>query len=240
MWERLEEGARRLGLSLTGDQVRQFQAYHESLVEWNRRVNLTAITDRTQVQVRHFLDSLTITLALDGLPWAGGGFALLDIGSGAGLPGIPLKIVYPLARLVLVDSVGKKTAFLRHIVAQLGLTRVEVVTRRAEEMAHLAGYRESFDLVVCRAVGGLATVAELTLPFCRMGGLAVAPRKGAIEPELAGARTAVGLLGGRLKEVIPVGIEGLEGHVLVVLEKMTATPAAYPRRPGLPAKRPLR
>lgn len=237
---RLNEGARRLGLALTGEQVRQFQAYHESLIEWNSRVNLTGITDGEEVQVRHFLDSLTITLALEGLPWAGGGFALLDIGSGAGLPGIPLRIACPAARLVLVDSVAKKTAFLRHIVAELALPGVEVVTRRAEEMAHQAEYRESFELVVCRAVGGLATVAELTLPFCRVGGVAVAPKKGGIEAELAAAGPAMALLGGRLRGVREVNLEGLEQHVLVIMEKTAATPAAYPRRPGIPAKRPLR
>ncbi len=240
MLEKLEEGARHLGLTLTPEQVHQFQAYFESLVEWNRRVNLTAITDPEAVQVRHFLDSLTITLALEGLPWAGSGFALLDIGSGAGMPGIPLKIVYPLARLVLVDSVAKKTAFLTHVVAQLALPGVEVVTRRAEEMAHRPEYRESFDLVVCRAVAGLATLAELTLPFCRLGGVVVAPKKGGIEAELAAARPAVDLLGGRLRGIRPVDVEGLEQHVLVIMEKTAATPAAYPRRPGLPAKRPLR
>ncbi len=156
------------------------------------------------------------------------------------MPGIPLKIVYSPARLVLVDSVAKKTAFLRHVVGELGLQGVEVITRRAEEMAHLGEYRESFDLVVCRAVAALATVAELTLPFCRIGGLAVAPKKGDIEQELARAGAATAVLGGRLRGVREVNIEGLEEHVLVVLEKTAATPAAYPRRPGMPAKRPLR
>lgn len=240
MLEKLEEGARRLGLALTGDQVRQFQAYYEALVQWNRRVNLTSITGCEEVQVRHFVDSLTITMALDGVPWAGGRFALLDIGTGAGMPGIPLKIACPQARLVLVDSVAKKTAFLRHVVGELGLQGVEVITRRAEEMAHLGEYRESFDLVVCRAVAALATVAELTLPFCRIGGLAVAPKKGDIEQELARAGAATAVLGGRLRGIREVNVEGLEDHVLVVLEKTAATPAAYPRRPGIPARRPLR
>ncbi len=218
----------------------QFQAYYESLIEWNRRVNLTAITDHEGVQIRHFVDSLTITLALDGVPWAKAGFALLDIGTGAGMPGIPMKIIYPRARLVLVDSVAKKTAFLRHLVGELGLEGVEVLTARAEEMAHHNEYRASFDLVVCRAVGGLATLAELTLAFCRMGGLVVAPKKGDIEAELNGAVPALAVLGGRLRAVREVNLKGLEGHVLVVMEKVAETPAAYPRRPGLPAKRPLR
>ncbi len=237
--EKLEEGSRRLGLELTADQVRQFEAYYDSLVRWNRRVNLTGITDRDEAQVRHFVDSLTVTLALEGAPWAGDGFALLDVGTGAGMPGIPLKVVYPRARLVLLDSVAKKTAFLREVVGELGLEGVEVVTRRAEELAHLARYRESFDLVVCRAVGSLATVAELMLPFCRKGGLAVVHKKGDMERELGQAEAAANVLGGRLRGVREVNIEGLEQHVLVVLEKTAATPAAYPRRTGMPAKRPL-
>lgn len=238
--EKLEAGARRLGLALSEEQVGLFEAYYEALMRWNRRINLTGITDRDEVQVKHFVDSLAITLALDGVFWAGGSFGLLDVGTGAGMPGIALKIAYPRARLVLVDSVAKKTAFLQEVVGQLGLQGVEVVTRRAEELAHLGGYREGFDLVVCRAVGSLATVAELMLPFCVTGGLAVSPRKGDTEGEVARAGKAIDVLGGRLRAVRDVGVDGLEGHVLVIMEKAAATPAAFPRRPGVPAKRPLR
>jgi len=229
-----------LALPLTEDQLAQFQAYYEQLVEWNRRVNLTGITDYQEVQVKHFVDSLTITLALKGIPWADGNLSMLDIGTGAGMPGIPLKIVRPGARLVLLDSIAKKTAFLRHIVGELGLEGVEILTQRAEEIGHLTDYRESFDLVVCRAVSQLATVAELTLPFCRIGGLAVIPKKAGIESELSQADGAIGLLGGGLNAVRKVAVKGLEQHILVVLEKTSMTPPAYPRRPGLPAKRPLR
>lgn len=229
-----------MALPLTEDQLAQFQAYYEQLVEWNRRVNLTGITDYQEVQVKHFVDSLTITLALKGIPWADGNLSMLDIGTGAGMPGIPLKIVRPGARLVLLDSIAKKTAFLRHIVGELGLEGVEILTQRAEEIGHLTDYRESFDLVVCRAVSQLATVAELTLPFCRIGGLAVIPKKAGIESELSQADGAIGLLGGGLNAVRKVAVKGLEQHILVVLEKTSMTPPAYPRRPGLPAKRPLR
>ena len=156
------------------------------------------------------------------------------------MPGIPLKIVYPGARLLLLDSIAKKTAFLRHIVVELGLQGVEILTQRAEAIAHLTDYRESFDLVVCRAVSQLATVAELTLPFCRIGGLAVIPKKDGIERELSEAKGALDILGGNLKTVQQVTIGGLEQHLLVVLEKTSITPPAYPRRPGVPTKRPLR
>ncbi len=234
------EGARQLGLPLTDHQLQLFQTYYEQLVDWNSRVNLTGITDYEEVQLKHFVDSLTIVLALEGAKWVDGNFALLDIGTGAGMPGLPLKLVYPKAKLLLMDSVGKKTAFLRHITEQLRLEEVEVLTGRAEEMGHLPELRETFDLVVCRAVSELATVAELTLPFCRTGGLAVVPKKKGIERELSQARGAVDILGGNLKTVQQVTVRGLEEHVLVVLEKTSPTPVAYPRRPGIPAKRPLR
>jgi 16S rRNA (guanine527-N7)-methyltransferase len=240
MMERLQEGSRQLALALTEQQLQQFQTYYEELVEWNRKVNLTAITDYEEVQVKHFLDSLSIVLALKGADWANGSFALLDIGTGAGMPGIPLKIVHPRAKLVLLDSVAKKTAFLHDAVRELALEGVDIVTRRAEDIGHLSEYRETFDLVVCRAVSQLATVAEITLPFCRIGGLAVIPKKDGIEGELSQANAAIGILGGKFKTVQQVTIRGLEQHLLVVLEKTSMTPPAYPRRPGIPAKRPLR
>jgi 16S rRNA (guanine527-N7)-methyltransferase len=240
MMEKLVEGARQLALPLTERQLQQFQTYYEQLVEWNRRVNLTGITDYEEVQVKHFVDSLTIVMALEGSALVKGNFALLDIGTGAGMPGIPLKIAHPEARLVLLDSIAKKTAFLRHIVGELGLDGVDVLTERAEEIGHLPDYRERFDLVVCRAVGQLATVAELSLPFCRIGGLAVIPKKDGIEQELSQGNGAIGILGGKLKSVREVTIKGLDQHLLVVLEKTSPTPVTYPRRPGIPAKRPLR
>jgi 16S rRNA (guanine527-N7)-methyltransferase len=150
-----------------------------------------------------------------------------------------LKIVHPGARLVLLDSVAKKTAFLQYIAGELELDGIEVLTGRAEEVGHLQEYRDSFDLVVCRAVSQLATVAELTLPFCRTGGLAVIPKKDGIDPELTDAAGAINILGGRLKGIREVPLEGLEQHLLVVLEKVSMTPPMYPRRPGIPAKRPL-
>lgn len=240
MMERLVEGARELRLPLTEHQLRQFQTYYEQLMEWNRRVNLTGITDYDEVQVKHFVDSLSIDLTLEGATWADGNFALLDIGTGAGMPGIPLKILHPAARLVLLDSVTKKTAFLRHVVEELALTEVEILTQRAENVGHLPGYRDRFDLVVCRAVSQLATVAELTLPFCRTGGLSVIPKKDGIEDELSQANAAISIVGGKLRTVQQVAVKGLEQHLLVVLEKTSPTPATYPRRPGIPTKRPLR
>ncbi len=239
MLESLLHGARQLGIVLTPDQVRQFQLYYEELVEWNRRVNLTAITDYEEVQTRHFLDSLTVITVLNNQPRAEGDFSLIDVGTGGGIPGIPLKIVLKQARAVLLDSVAKKTAFVQHAVTALGLDRTEVVTGRAEALAHQPGYRQTFHLAVCRAVSKLAAIAELTLPFLQEGGLAIIYKKGDIQQELTQAGRAIETLGGRTKEVRRIDLEGLEGHCLVVLEKAAPTPPRFPRRAGMPEKRPI-
>jgi 16S rRNA (guanine527-N7)-methyltransferase len=239
MLETLLRGAQQLGISLTTQQTGQFQTYYEQLVAWNEKVNLTSITDYEEVQTKHFLDSLTIVPVLSKEPWAGSEFSLIDIGTGAGFPGIPLKIVLPGTRIVLLESVGKKTAFLTYVVDTLGLSDAEIVKGRAEEVAHRTDYREKFEVAVGRALGKLATLAELTLPFCRQGGLVIAPKKGEIGAELDRAGRAMEQMGGRLKGLLETHIEGLKDHRLVVMEKVTVTPPQYPRRPGMPAKRPL-
>ncbi len=237
----LIEGARRLGLQLTVAQVRQFDLYYRELVEWNTRINLTAITDYRAVQVRHFLDSLTVIGVLPADESEEPGFSLIDIGAGAGFPGVPLKIALPQCRLVLLESTGKKAAFLRHIVGELDLVDVEVLNSRAEETAHLELYRERFSLVVSRALGPLPALAELTLPFCRIGGRFVAHKKGDIEQEIEAARSAIRTLGGRLDRIETVELgEAGDVRYLVLVDKISATPDRYPRRAGLPKRRPIR
>lgn len=245
--ERLIDGAKRLGLPLTAEQVASFQLYYEELVRWNRRVNLTAIVDYEEVQLKHFLDSLTVALALKEMP-----SRILDIGTGAGLPGVPLKILYPGIGLTLVDSVHKKAAFLHHLIDVLGLEGVEVLAERAEKLAHDESYRQRFDVVLSRGVAKLATLAELALPFCSLGGAFIAMKKGEIDEEVSAAAKAIDILGGRLRDVKPVRLETLEMNdgegwgefekekrVLVIIDKLTPTPQRYPRRPGIPQKRPL-
>lgn len=234
--ERLISGAQRLGLFLTPEQVARFQVYYEELIRWNRRVNLTAIVDYEEVQLKHFLDSLTITLALKGLP-----SHLLDIGTGAGFPGVPLKILYPRISLTLVDSVHKKAAFLHHLLARLDLEGVAVLAERAEHLAHDERYRQRFDIVLSRGVAKLATLAELTLPFCALGGAFIALKKGEVDGEIAAAARAIDILGGRLRDVKRVSLEEFEKEerVLVIIDKLTPTPQRYPRRPGSPQKHPL-
>jgi len=232
--EKLIAGAGKLGLSLTPLQVELFQRYYEELVEWNRRVNLTAIVDYEGVQLKHFLDSLTVA------PLINESCRLLDIGTGAGFPGLPLKIVFPDIAVTLVDSVHKKAAFLSHLVDRLSLDGVEVIAERAETLAHDERHRERYDVAVSRGVADLATLAELTLPFCVVGGLFIAMKKGDIEVEVMAADNAIHALGGRLREERRVELKELgEDRVLVVVDKIVATPERYPRRPGIPKKRPL-
>jgi len=237
--EKLKSGAQKLGIHLSQKQLEQFNIYYQELVDWNRKVNLTSITGYEEVQVRHFLDSLTVTLALK--PLAGGeSFSVIDIGTGAGLPGIPLRILLPDIGLVLLEATAKKARFLEHLIAKLGLDNVEVVVGRAEEVAHNAQYREKFDLVLSRAVASLPTLAELTLPFCTVGGCFIAQKSGAIGVELSRASKAITVLGGNLREVKAIELEEFtDKRYLVVIGKVIPTPPQYPRRPGIPAKRPL-
>ena len=235
--ELLGRGAAGLGLALTAQQLEQFEIYYRELVDWNRRVNLTAITEYREVQVRHFLDSLSTHLAFPRGPTCS--IRLVDVGAGGGFPGLPLKLAIPKIHLVLVESVGKKARFLEHLVEVLALSGVEIQNGRAEQLAHQAELRESFDLVVSRGVAKLSTLLEYTLPFCRVGGRVVLLKRG-IEDELAVAARTLDLLGGRLVDIYPVLIPGLnDGRVIVSVDKVEATPDRYPRRPGLPVKRPL-
>ena len=244
--QRLADGARALGISLTDDQLNAFQVYYETMIAWNARVNLTRITDYEAVQVKHFLDSLSCLAAVErhSLPLAhvaGPGLCAIDVGSGAGFPGLPLKIAFPALRLTLLEATGKKTVFLQALVERLELSGVTVVNARAEEAGQDPAHRERYDLALARALAEMATLAELTLPLVRVGGLVVAQKGEDPSAEVQAAQSAIQTLGGRTREVRPVTVPGLEAaRHLVVLEKLSATPHPYPRRPGIPAKRPFR
>jgi 16S rRNA (guanine527-N7)-methyltransferase len=238
--KKLIEGAGKLGIEFTARQVKQFELYYQELIEWNKKINLTAITDYSSVQVKHFLDSLTITLALPEKEMERPDCNIVDIGTGAGFPGVPFKILFPQPRLVLIEPTTKKTAFLHHIIRKLELENVEVLNSRAEEAAHLPLYREQFALVLSRAVALLPTLVELTLPFCQIGGRFIAQKKGEIDPEINRAKEAVAVLGGKLDRVEKIELdEFTDARYLVIIEKKYPTPSKYPRRPGLPGRRPI-
>ncbi|MCL4560359.1 MAG: 16S rRNA (guanine(527)-N(7))-methyltransferase RsmG [Chloroflexi bacterium] len=226
----------KLGIQLSSNQIENFRRYEEELFAWNEEFNLTAIRDRPGVRVKHFLDSLTCTIAFRDAPPA----RLIDVGTGAGFPGIPLKIVQPSLRLTLVESVGKKADFCRHVVNKLHLEGVEVLQARAEEIGQMPAYRERFDWAVARAVASLPVLLEYLLPLVKIGGRALAQKGESGPAEVQGSGRALQLLGGALRQVIPVNLPGVaEDRYLVVIDKVVATPAQYPRRAGAPAKRPL-
>ncbi len=234
----LTAGASGLGLTLSAAQRDRFETYYRELTEWNRRANLTAITGYEQVQLNHFLDALTVALVWR--PAATGATRVIDVGSGGGVPGVPLRIVFPEIRLTLLEATAKKADFLRHLTERLGLDDVETVVGRSEEVAHDERFREVFDLVLARGVAPMPALAELTLPFAATGGIVVAHKKGDIDEEIRQASSAIETMGGRLREVRAVELpEFADNRCLVVVEKVAATPAKYPRRPGVPARRPL-
>ena len=236
--ETLARGAAETGVFLTGEQLDQFETYYQELARWNRRVNLTSITGYEEVQTGHFLDSLTVFLAAP--ESLSSSSRVVDVGAGGGFPGLPLKLAFPGIHLLLLDSAGKKAAFLEHLVSLLELDGVEVLTGRAEDLARRPDLRESFDLALARGLARLPVLLEYSLPFCRLGGKAVAHKHGGLDEELKSAAGALETLGGRLSAEVPVQVTGLtDNRILLVVEKVAVTPEKYPRRAGMPAKRPL-
>jgi 16S rRNA (guanine527-N7)-methyltransferase len=232
----LAEAAAEFGLALSDEQLARFASYMHLLLDWNRRLNLTAITDPREVQALHFLDSLSCAIVTGDL----NGRRLVDVGSGAGFPGLPLKILYPELQLTMIESVAKKASFLEAVVAELKLAGVAILVGRAEEAGRMAAQRGQYDWAVARAVASLAVLAEYLLPLCRTGGRMLAMKgKKAVE-ESASAGRAIEVMGGGEAVLRPLQLPGrMESRFLVVVEKVSATPEQYPRRAGVPAKRPL-
>jgi 16S rRNA (guanine527-N7)-methyltransferase len=238
--ESLIAGTRELGFKLSDSHLAAFRVCYRELVDWNQRFNLTAITDWEGVLVRHFLDSLSCSKALPRAELAGGA-RVVDVGTGAGFPGLALKIVYPGMRLTLLEATRKKVTFLEHMVRVLELKDVEVVHGRAETLGQDVHHREQYDWALARAVAEMPTLAEYLLPLVRVGGSALAQKGEGAAVEVHGAEAAIMTLGGRVRQLLPVELRGLaETRYLVVVDKVVATPEKYPRRPGMPRKSPIK
>ncbi|GAB4556260.1 MAG: 16S rRNA (guanine(527)-N(7))-methyltransferase RsmG [Anaerolineae bacterium] len=232
-----EYAAKDYDVHLSSAQLAQFAQYAALLDEWNKtRANLTAITDPQAVEVRHFLDSLSVLKAFT----PSEGLRVIDVGTGAGFPGVPLQIVAPQMQLTLLEATGKKIAFLQHLVQQLGLPNVHYTNARAEEAGQDAAHREQYAVVVARAVAIMPVLVEYLLPLARIGGLCIAMKGQSAAEETQRAAKALRLLGGRLVKQIPIVLPNVdETHYLVVFEKVAETPLMYPRKPGVPSKKPL-
>ncbi len=232
--ELLKQKMTDFGISLSETQVSQFMDYFELLTEKNKVMNLTAITEFNEVIEKHFLDSLSLYKVYD----LNGEQKVLDMGTGAGFPGIPLKIVFPHLSVVLADSLNKRILFLKDVIARLGLERIEAVHGRAEEMARNSMYREQFDLCVSRAVANLSTLSEYCIPFLRIGGTFVSYKSGEIEEEAKQAEKAIFLTGGKCREIYKFALYQ-QKRSFILIDKVKKTPKGYPRKAGLPGKMPL-
>lgn len=233
----LQKGAESFGIQLTKQQVDQFFEYYRLLVQWNEFMNLTAITEMEEVMEKHFVDSLALSKAAE----VGNIETLIDVGTGAGFPGIPLKIAYPHLRVVLLDSLNKRVKFLSTVIETLGLTNIQAVHGRAEDAARQKDYREQFDAAVSRAVANMASLSEYCLPFIKVGGVFVPYKSGNIEEELKDAGKAVKTLGGTIRRVEKFQLPDTDiERSLVLIEKTERTDKRYPRKAGLPSKEPIR
>jgi len=235
--EKLLRDAHQLfGLSLSARQMAQLGLYERELLEWNQKFNLTAIRDVEGIRAKHFLDSLSCTLAWkEQIPRR-----LIDVGTGAGFPGLVLKLLYPGMKLTLVESVGKKANFCAHIVQTLELENVEILPARAEDVGQDPAHRQKYDWAVARAVAAMPVLSEYLLPLVRVGGGMLAQKGEGGPAEVQGAEKALKLLGGRLRQLSKIELPGVaDVRYLVVVDKFAATPAVYPRKAGLPAKKPL-
>ncbi|MCD7709336.1 MAG: 16S rRNA (guanine(527)-N(7))-methyltransferase RsmG [Clostridiales bacterium] len=232
--ENFVERAQEFGVSVSEEQQELFSRFYGLIIVKNRMMNLTKITEPEEVAEKHFLDSIALAGVID----LSGRHSLLDMGTGAGFPGVPLKITFPKLKITLADSLHKRIIFLQETIAELGFSGVELVHGRAEDLARMDGYREKFDIVVSRAVASLPTLVELCMPFVKVHGKFIAYKGGDCDEEIDSAKNAIALLGGEIAEIRNFTL-GEAGRTFVVVDKVKKTDAHYPRRAGLPGKRPL-
>lgn len=238
-WKQMNEELAAFHLQLTEEQLKKFYRYFELLEEKNKVMNLTAITEEREVVTKHFVDSLSLTRVFPELE-SGREFSVIDVGTGAGFPGIPLKIVYPNLQVTLLDSLKKRVCFLQEVCGQLELEKISAVHGRAEDFGRDENFREAFDLCVSRAVANLATLSEYCLPFVRIGGLFISYKSEEVGEEIKGAESAIKQLGGEIKSIQSFKLPKTDmGRSLIVIEKVRKLSGKYPRKAGLPSKEPL-
>lgn len=223
-----------IGIELSDEQLEQFLTYYEMLIEKNKVMNLTAITDFDEVLEKHFEDSLSLIQAVD----IEKSQTVMDLGTGAGFPGIPLKIAFPNIQITLADSLNKRILFLDDVIRELGLTGIDTVHGRAEDLAKNSDYREKFDLCVSRAVANLSTLSEYCLPFVKIGGKFISYKAGECDEEVAASKSSIFLLGGKISDIKKFEL-GESGRAFVIIDKVSGTPKKYPRKAGTPSKDPL-
>ena len=224
-----------MGITLTDEQVQQFITYYEMLVEKNKVMNLTGITEFDEVLEKHFEDSLSLIRVVD----LNHNLKIMDLGTGAGFPGIPLKIAFPNLKITLADSLNKRILFLQEVIDELQLKDIAAIHGRAEDLARDAAYREQYDLCVSRAVANLSTLAEYCLPFVKIGGRFVSYKSGECDEEVQDAKSSVFLLGGKVKDVTKFEL-GDAKRSFIAIEKVAGTSKKYPRKAGVPSKTPLK
>lgn len=232
----LQDKLEMLSVEVDRKKIDQFNQFYDLIVEWNNVMNLTAITDYKDVVEKHFLDSLSIEriLKLDDIK------AVMDVGTGAGFPGMPLKIIYPELKITLLDSLSKRVKFLNEVIRQLELKNIDAIHGRAEDIGKNENYREKYDLCVSRAVANLATLSEYCMPFVRVGGVFVSYKSGDIDEEVLKSKKAISLFGGKIDEVVKFQLPGTDiNRAFVKIKKIKGTPKKYPRKSGIPSKEPL-
>lgn len=231
-------GLKEFNIELSSKQIEQYHQYYELLIEWNSFMNLTAITEWDEVVTKHFIDSLSLIKAVPDLNYKS--YSVIDIGTGAGFPGIPLKIAFPDLKITLMDSLNKRVKFLNEVINNLGLKDVEAVHSRAEELGQNISYRASFDLVVSRAVANMTVLSELCLPFVAKGGKFISYKSSKIDEEYDQAKKAIDILGGKYSSQVEFTLPDSDIYRnLFIIDKVLDTPKKYPRKAGTPAKEPL-
>lgn len=236
MSKQFDEKLKELNITLSETQQEQFYRYYELLVEWNKVMNLTGITEYEEVNEKHFIDSLSIVKVLD----INDIHTVIDVGTGAGFPGIPLKIAFPHLKITLLDSLNKRIKYLDTVIDELGLKDIHTIHGRAEEYARKEEYREKYDLAVSRAVANLSTLSEYCVPYVKVGGMFIPYKSGEIETEVKEAQTAIKVLGGKQTDIVKFTLPGSDiNRSFIKIQKVKTTGKKFPRKAGLPAKEPI-